>query len=363
VKCKYGITIDKILKICIPDRQNFMEDMIFYYPEGHTAHFERGHPERPERVETIRSTLMASSLWDTYPKLPPIGLSDDFIQTVHSPAYLTVLELTCRRGGHLDPDTYTTKATWELAHRVAGGAAAVASAVWEGLSQRGFALTRPPGHHAMRGQGMGFCLLNNIAIAAEYLIKNYHVDRLAIVDLDLHHGNGTQDIFWDRDDVFYVSTHQSPFYPGTGGIGEIGTGQGEGWTANFPLPPGSGDVAFLTIMDEMILPLLDKKDPQMILVSYGFDPHWLDPFGHLLLTSDGYAKLIKRLCGWTDSHCAGRIALFLEGGYDLKAAGACSMAVISAMLEKGWDDPYPCPYQENNAWRVTLNQAHSIWKV
>jgi acetoin utilization deacetylase AcuC-like enzyme len=156
---------------------------------------------------------------------------------------------------------------------------AVASAIWEGKAKRGFALTRPPGHHAMRGQGMGFCLLNNVAIAAEALIKNNNVERLAIVDLDLHHGNGTQEIFWNRSDVFYVSTHQSPFYPGTGRLEDIGSGEGVGWTANFPLPPLSGDEAFLTIMDELILPLLDQKKPQIILVSYGFDSHWLDPLG------------------------------------------------------------------------------------
>jgi acetoin utilization deacetylase AcuC-like enzyme len=215
----------------------------------------------------------------------------------------------------------------------------------------------------MRGQGMGFCLLNNIAIAAEYLVKLCHVEKLAIVDLDLHHGNGTQDIFWTRDDVLYISTHQSPFYPGTGGVADIGSGQGEGWTANFPIPPGSGDVAFLTFMEELIIPLLDQKNPQIILVSYGFDPHWLDPLGQLLLTADGYGKLIGKLCKWADTHCGGRIGLFLEGGYDLRAAEACSLSVVSTMLGKEYVDPYPCPYQESNTWRFNLNQAHSLWNL
>ena len=340
-----------------------IEEMVYFYPEGHSDHFEHGHPERPERVEVTRSALLESGLWDLYPKLQATVIDEDLIQSIHSPAYLNLLEMTCRRGGHLDPDTFTTPASWYLAHQAAGGAVAVASAVWKGMAQRGFALTRPPGHHAMRGQGMGFCLLNNIAIAAEYLIRNYHAQRLAIVDLDLHHGNGTQDIFWTRDDVFYVSTHQTPFYPGTGGVDDIGSGCGEGWTVNIPLIPGSGDQAFLTIMDELILPLLDQKNPQIILVSYGFDPHWLDPLGQLLLTADGYGKLIMRLCEWADAHCEGRVALFLEGGYDLNAAKACSIAVVSAMLGKEWDDPYPCPYTENTAWRFTLNQAHSIWKL
>ena len=339
------------------------DELVYFYPEGHAGHFERGHPECPERVEVIRTALVGEGLWDLYPRLAATVIDDDLIQLIHSPAYLNLLEMTCRRAGHLDPDTFTTAATWDLAHQAAGGAVTVASAVWEGKARRGFALTRPPGHHAMRGQGMGFCLLNNIAIAAEYLIRNCQVQRLAIVDLDLHHGNGTQDIFWNRSDVFYVSTHQSPFYPGTGGVEDIGSGNGEGWTANFPLPPGSGDDAFRTIMDELILPLLDRKKPEIILVSYGFDPHWMDPLGQLFLTADGYSKIIGNLCTWADSHCEGKVALFLEGGYELNAGKACSLAVVSAMLGEERDDPYPCPYQENNAWRLTLKKALSIWKL
>jgi acetoin utilization deacetylase AcuC-like enzyme len=340
-----------------------MEEIVYYYPDGHVNHFERGHPERPERIEVIRSALLEAGLWEKYPKLPPLILPDGLIQSIHSPTYLNLLEMTCRRSGHLDPDTFTTPASWELAHQAAGGAARVASAVWEGRAKRGFALTRPPGHHAMRGQGMGFWLLNNIAIAAEYLIKHHHVQRIAIVDLDLHHGNGTQDIFWTRGDVFYVSTHQSPFYPGTGNVEEIGAGPGEGWTANFPLPHGSGDKAFLTIMDQLIIPLLDIKKPQIILVSYGFDTHWLDPLGQLLLTAAGTGKLIKQLCDWADTHCEGRIAMILEGGYDLNAAKACNLAVTSAMLGQEIDDPYPCPYSVTNTWQATLNQGRSIWNL
>jgi len=340
-----------------------MNDIAFYYPEGHEGHFERGHPERPERVEVIKTALAKEHIWDRSPKLPAFELSRDFIRSIHSQVYLNVLELTCKRSGHLDPDTYTTNASWDLACETAGGAAAVASAVWERKIGRGFALTRPPGHHAMRGQGMGFCLLNNIAIAAEYLIQYHHAQKVAIIDLDLHHGNGTQEIFWSRNDVFYVSTHQSPFYPGTGSIKDIGSGEGEGWTANFPLPPGSGDGAYLTIMDEIIIPLLEQKCPQMILVSYGFDPHWMDPLGHLQLTANGYGRLIKRLTDWAVSRCLGRIALFLEGGYDLDAGSACSLAVTSAMLGDEWSDPYPCPYVESNAWQNTLNQAHVFWNI
>jgi acetoin utilization deacetylase AcuC-like enzyme len=340
-----------------------MEEMVYFYPDGHEDHFEKGHPERPERVETIRTALQNAGLWDPYPKISPLVLPIELFQSVHSPAYLNLLEMTCSRSGHLDMDTYTTSATWELAHRAAGGAAALASSIWEGKARRGFALTRPPGHHATHGQGMGFCLLNNIAIAAEYLITKYKIERLAIVDLDLHHGNGTQDIFWSRNDVFYISTHQSPFYPGTGRLEDTGDGNGAGWTANFPIPAGSGDAAFTSIMDDLIIPLLNQRNPQMLLVSYGFDTHWLDPLGQLMLTANGYGNLIKKLCSWAEIHCEGKIGLFLEGGYDLNAGSACSLAVISAMLGKSWDDPYPCPYKESSAWQKTINRAQSIWNL
>ena len=144
---------------------------------------------------------------------------------------------------------------------------------------------------------------------------------------------------------------------GSGKLEDIGEGDGEGWTANFPLPAGSGDIAFNTIMDELILPLLDQRNPQMILVSYGFDTHWLDPLGNLLLTANGYGNLIKKLCTWVDTHCDGRIGLILEGGYDLNAGRACSLAVVSSMIGYECEDPYPCPYSESNRWQLTLKQC------
>ncbi len=340
-----------------------MEELVYYYPTGHEKHYESGHPERPERIRAIKNALDAAGLWSSYQQLEATEIPSNVLETVHSPAYLNMLEMTCRRAGHLDMDTYTTKESWGLAKQAAGGAISVASKVWKGAARRGFALTRPPGHHAMHGQGMGFCLLNNVAIATEYLIQAYGIGRLAIVDLDLHHGNGTQDIFWQRGDVLYISTHQSPFYPGTGNLYEIGEGDGEGWSVNFPLPAGSGDTAFITLMDEIILPMLDRRMPQMLLVSYGFDPHWMDPLGQLLLTANAYGRLIRTLCTWADAHCGGKIALFLEGGYDFHAAEICSLAVTKAMLGKTWEDPSPCPYPESERWHLMVNQAKSLWEI
>jgi acetoin utilization deacetylase AcuC-like enzyme len=216
---------------------------------------------------------------------------------------------------------------------------------------------------------MGFCLLNNIALAAEDLIHGDldrvpNAQRLAIVDLDLHHGNGTQDIFYQRGDVFYISTHQSPFYPGTGSLEETGAGPGAGYTANFPLPPSTGDIGFRAVMQEMILPLLDRFAPQMLLVSVGFDPHWRDPLGHLMLSARGCGELIASLVEWADQNCAGKIALFLEGGYNLEAGAACVQAAVAALLSQSWQDPLgPPPYPEGNSWQVMLRHAREMWNV
>lgn len=341
-----------------------MDELIFYYPQGHERHFQLGHPERPERVEAIVSALREGGVWDRYPKAKPNPSPMEEVTFVHSPSYLKALETACRFGDALDLDTYTTPFSWELALETAAGAISVAEAVWRGQAKRGFALTRPPGHHATSRRGMGFCLLNNIAIAAEWLVRHGLLQRLAIVDLDLHHGNGTQEIFWDRSDVFFISVHQSPLYPGSGALDEIGTGMGEGFTANFPLPPGSGDQAYATVMQEVILPLLDRYQPQILLVSFGFDPHWRDPLGHLQLSAKQYGELIGRLSAWCDEHCEGRIALFLEGGYDLDAARACSLAAVNALLGEVIEDPLGCsPREEGRSWMKVLEQAKQLWEI
>jgi acetoin utilization deacetylase AcuC-like enzyme len=345
-----------------------MNDLAFFYPDGHERHYEFGHPERPERVEAIKSALEEFGYWQAYPQLTAEKVSNDVLWTVHNPEYLHALEEICKRGMHFDADTYTTPDSWDLALNSAGGAIAIARAVWLGEVQRGFALTRPPGHHATSQRAMGFCLLNNIALAAENLIQKESANRLAIIDFDLHHGNGTQDIFFSREDVFYLSTHQYPHYPGTGWLNETGTGQGEMKTANFPMPPFSGDREYSIVMDEMIIPLMDRYQPEMILISYGFDPHFDDPLGNLQLTSGGYGKLIRQLVSWSDENCDGRISLFLEGGYDLKAARACSGAVVAALLGENFPERYdqsliPFDNGESSTFSSILEQTKLLWEL
>jgi acetoin utilization deacetylase AcuC-like enzyme len=346
-----------------------MESLVFYYPTGHERHFERGHPERPERVESIRQAFTQAGLWEAFPHLEPLQLPRPALEAVHTPAYLDELALASQRAESLDMDTYTTPASWQLALNAAGGAAATAAAVWRGVARRGFALTRPPGHHAMRAQGMGFCLLNNVAIATRFLlngaVKNLiPPERLAIVDLDLHHGNGTQDIFWRNEQVLYISTHQSPLYPGTGSLHERGEGPGFGLTANIPLPPGTGDQGFRFAMSDLILPLLEHFQPQMILISYGFDAHWRDPLGSLRLSAQAFGTLIRALANWADARCGGKIALFLEGGYDLVAGQACSLAAAAALLGRPWNDPLgPSPLPETDGWKRVIEQAIQMWQI
>jgi acetoin utilization deacetylase AcuC-like enzyme len=339
-------------------------ELVLFYPNGHEAHAYPGHQERPERVETIRAALQNAGWWEPFARLEPVIIPEQIIIKIHDPSWMLQLETICREVDYLDINTYVTPASYDLALRAAGGTAAVASAVWRRKAKRGFSLARPPGHHATRQRGGGFCLLNNIALAAEVLLQQEGAQRLAIVDLDLHHGNGTQDIFWQRNDVLYISTHQMPLFPGTGWLEETGGGVGKGATANFPLPPGAGDKAFRTVLEELILPLLDRFAPEMLLISFGFDTHWRDPIGSLLLSAMEYGHLIASLANWADEHCEGRIILVLEGGYDLAAASACATAVTAALLGLTWSDPIGrAPYDENLGWQQMVAQAKRLWGI
>lgn len=280
------------------------------------------------------------------------------MKSVHSDELLDSIRTHSENDQDYDLDTYVTKASWQLALNAAGGAAAVARAIWKREAAVGMALTRPPGHHATRDQAMGFCLLNNIAIAAETLIQFENAKKLAIVDMDVHHGNGTQDIFWNRGDVLFISTHQSPLYPGTGHLNERGEGDGEGKTVNLSLPPFSGDQAFKVAYGEIVPSLLDRFRPEMILVSFGFDAHWRDPLANLQVSARGYGEAVSSMKKWADKNCNSRIAVILEGGYDLEAAAACGLAATQALLDMEVTDAIgPSPQSESDLWIPVLDKA------
>ncbi|MEX2144067.1 MAG: histone deacetylase [Anaerolineales bacterium] len=341
-----------------------MHPLAFFYPVGHAGHAQPGHAERPERVETIRRVLEVAGLWDQALQIQPEIIPGPVLAAIHTPGMLETARINSQHETNIDLDTYLTQSSWPLALTAAGGTAALARAVWRGEAQAGFALARPPGHHATRSHSMGFCLLNNIALAAEILLQQEGAQRLAIVDMDVHHGNGTQDIFYERGEVMFISSHQVPLYPGSGQLNERGLGKGFGKIVNLPLPPQSGNRAFAMAYQEIIPSLLTRFQPEMVLVSFGFDSHWKDPLANLLVSARAYGEAVQSLRTWAQANCQGRIALVLEGGYDLEAAGACALAAAQGMLaEKISDDLGPSRQRESDDWVKVLERVKQIWEL
>ncbi len=280
----------------------------------------REHVERPARLEAARKGLAAwpgELAWDQAPMAKKGDLMD-----VHIPEHVERVERRCAAGGWFDSDTYAVPESWDAAVASAGGALRAGRLAADGT--RAISLTRPPGHHATASQAMGFCLFNNVAAAAHDLTRMGL--EVAIVDIDVHHGNGTQDIFYERGDVLYVSLHQSPFYPGTGHAHEIGQGPGRGYTVNLPVPSGTGHAGWLELIERVVLPVLDAFEPDVILVSAGYDAHALDPIGGLELVAPTYHACLQQLLSVT-----GDLACILEGGYSLEALGTCLPATAAAL--------------------------------
>jgi acetoin utilization deacetylase AcuC-like enzyme len=295
-----------------------------------------GHPENPGRFANLRETMGELPAGAAF-EIDPLPAPDDAILQVHPDRYLRALEAACTQGpAYVDPaPTYVTQGSLVAARQAAGGSLAVLEQVTTGRAHAGLALVRPPGHHATATRAMGFCLLNNIAVAARHAQRS-GIRRVMIVDFDVHHGNGTQAIFEDDPEVLYLSTHEYGIYPGSGALDEIGTGAGAGTTVNVPLYPHCGDRTFHLVVNELIVPLARRFGPEVLLVSAGFDSHWRDPLGQLQLTCAGFHALAKDLTALADELCGGRIVAFLEGGYDPEAlpgsvrAVACALAHVPA---------------------------------
>jgi acetoin utilization deacetylase AcuC-like enzyme len=276
----------------------------------------RGHPERPDRLRVLRDHLGDASSLVHIAARPA---SEDEIALVHAPSLVELVAATAGRPCVvLDPDTRTSPGSWQAARLAAGGLIDLCEAVLAGEVRNGLALVRPPGHHAERERAMGFCLFNNVAIAAAHL-RRRGVRRVAIVDWDLHHGNGTQHLFEGDPDVLYVSTHQYPFYPGTGAVEEVGAGAGAGRTLNLPFPAGFGDREFTRAFREVIVPVCRQFAPEFVLVSAGFDCDLRDPLGGLAVTPAGVAAMAQACVELAEECAGGRLVAVLEGGYDLEA--------------------------------------------
>jgi acetoin utilization deacetylase AcuC-like enzyme len=288
-----------------------------------------GHPERPERAD-VMSVAADRALGLDFQRLEPTPATLAELEAVHTREYLEMLRATAGTATALDPDTYTSPESYDVALLAAGAALRGIEWVMAGRGRRALVLVRPPGHHAESARAMGFCLFNNVAAAAARA-RALGAQRVAIVDYDVHHGNGTQEIFYHDARVLYVSTHQYPYYPGTGSVDEVGEAAGQGFTFNVPLSAGATDGDYALVFETLIEPVLARFNPDVVLVSAGFDAHERDPLGGMRVTTPGYARLTSILCEVADRLSNGRICLVTEGGYDLQAFGQCLMSTADVL--------------------------------
>jgi acetoin utilization deacetylase AcuC-like enzyme len=293
---------------------------------GHQAD---GHPERPERVAAVIEAIAKSDLGLVAEPAP--DAPEALIQRVHDASYIAMLDRAASSGGgYLDPDTYITELSMVAARTAAGAVVDGVHRVLDGKAQHVFAIVRPPGHHAEHAKAMGFCLVNNIGIGL-VAARERGIRRIAVLDFDVHHGNGTQHSFESDPEVFYASTHQYPFYPGTGRAGERGS---HGNVLNVPLPAGTSDRAFLGAWEKKIGPAVDAFRPELLLVSAGFDAHEDDPLAGLDVSTNAYRELARMIKGWATSHSGGRSVWALEGGYNLTALGESVVACLEVLHDK-----------------------------
>ena len=306
----------------------------YVYDPLYLEHEYPGHPERPDRLRAIMALLEESGTLSQLTPIAPRDATADDLALVHEAAHIERISSLAPgpRPAWLDADTYVSARSYEAALRAAGGVLAGVDAVMDGGVDSGFCFVRPPGHHATPAQAMGFCLFNNVAIAAAHLLERRGLERVAVIDFDVHHGNGTQDIFWRDGRVLYFSTHQFPHYPGTGHWSEAGEEAGRGRIINVPLPAGSGDEEALLAYREVLAPALRRFRPQFVLVSAGFDAHFADSLAHLLFSCRGYYEISTLLRGLSDELCEGRILYALEGGYDLTAISWSARACVDTLL-------------------------------
>jgi len=300
--------------------------------EHDTGH---GHPEQPARYSAVMDRLHFTGLVDYLTHIDPQSATVEQLALVHSHAYIALAEREVKqRHEQLSTgDTNISPGSYDAALRAAGCVLAATAAVMQATINNAFCVVRPPGHHASQAHGMGFCLFNNVAVAARYAQKQYGLDRVAIADWDVHHGNGTQEIFYEDPSVLFFSTHQSPWYPGTGDASETGAGAGVGTTVNCPFPAGAGRSEVLGAFEQVLLPKLAEFRPDLIFISAGFDSRMNDPLGKFLLTDEDFVDLTRLLLAAADRYAGGRVVSVLEGGYNLNGLASAATAHVRALSD------------------------------
>jgi len=306
-----------------------------YHPQYLEHDMGAGHPESPERLRAIVARLQESGVFDRLVHIQPLPAADEWITYIHAASYLETLKRRAPTHGRvsLDPDTSMSPGSLSAAYLAAGGLLTAADAIVSGSIDHAFCAVRPPGHHAEHDRAMGFCLFNNVAIAARYLQRKHGIARVLIVDWDVHHGNGTQHAFYDDPSVLFFSTHQYPHYPGTGRPSEEGEGAGKGTTINVPMTAGEGDDVYRQLFEKVLIPAADNFKPDFVVLSAGFDAHRNDPLASMGLTEDGYAELTRLVVQIAQRHCNGRVLSSLEGGYHLASLSASVERHLMALLE------------------------------
>ena len=322
------------------NRRKIIYFMYIIYDDFYLKHRNApNHPENADRLTAIKEALNNWKFKDKIAIKKPRPATDRQVEMVHDKNYIQKIKNLSRIGGlsYLDPDTAVTKYTYDCALLAAGGCFVGLDLIFSSETKfdKFFAAIRPPGHHAFRDAGSGFCIFNNIALTARYAQENFGVERIAILDFDAHHGNGTQEIFYDDSSIFYISFHQYPHYPGTGYYNEIGRGKGEGFNMNFPFMPYTRDPDYLTAMIDIIIPVMERFDPGLILVSAGYDSHFSDSLSSLGLVEESYYKIMYIISYLSYKHCQGKTGILLEGGYEHNSTAKSVLETIRGCFNKG----------------------------
>ena len=333
-------------------RVGFLDDPVFGEHDAGP-----GHPERPERLDAVRRGLREGGIQGHLVALPPRPATREELLRVHLAGHIDRLAAADGTSVRLDPDTAMGPRSWAAATRAAGAVVDAVDKVLDGVLDRAFCSVRPPGHHATPRRAMGFCLLNNVALGAAAALAR-GLERVAVIDFDVHHGNGTQETFWRDRRVLYVSSHRSPFYPGTGDLDEVGEGEGRGFTVNLPMPAGLGDGEYRRAYREIVEPIGRAFDPELVLVSAGFDAHRHDPLGGMALSAAGFAELMDVCLVVASGAARGRLVAVLEGGYDLDGIAEASAAVLGRMLGRAFDAPTAATRSEFDALLEAFRTAH-----